>query len=141
MHRYRREAVCETVCAVDPGRKGETTTQPQPGAGRKLPTLDSRAAGSVRASRADPTEAGLMSPVSLDDSPLSKGGTEGMTAPRESDSGSGPGSPTYRALAPHAASIETFLSAGGASTSALDESTALAQLMQVLNENPAPDDL
>ena len=90
---------------------------------------------------AEPTQSGLASPVSLDGSPLVKGGSQGMTELKELGSASGPGSPTYRALAQHAASIETFLAAGDASRSAQDESTALAQLMQVLNECPAPDDL
>ena len=51
------------------------------------------------------------------------------------------GSPTYKALAQHAASIETFLAAGDASTSAREESSALAQLIQVLNDSVAPDEL
>ena len=38
-----------------------------------------------------------------------------------------------RALAQHAASIESFLAGGDASVSAREESTALAQLMQVLH--------
>ena len=90
---------------------------------------------------AKPTRSGLASPVSLDELPLFKGGTQGMAEPKELGGASGPGSPTYRALAQHAASIESFLAAGDASRSAQDESTALAQLMQVLNDCPAPDDL
>lgn len=73
--------------------------------------------------------------------PVSMGETEGIEAPREqtgAGSPSEPGSPTYRALAQHAASIETFLAAGDASTSAQEESTALAQLMQVLNDHGEP---
>ena len=45
-----------------------------------------------------------------------------------------------RALAQHAASIESFLAGGDASVSAREESTALAQLMQVLN-GAAPEDV
>ena len=63
-----------------------------------------------------------------------------MAAPKEPGSPSDLGSPTYKALAQHAASIETFLAAGDASTSAREESTALAQLMQVLNDSAAPGD-
>ena len=81
-------------------------------------------------------QSGLASPVSLDDLPLPKGGSQGIAQPKELGGASGPGSPTYNALAQHAASIETFLAGGDASMSAQDESTALAQLMQVLNNNP-----
>ena len=45
-----------------------------------------------------------------------------------------------RALAQHAASIESFLAGGNASVSAREESTALAQLMQVL-AGAAPEDV
>ena len=95
----------------------------------------------VPAQEQSPHTQGLASPVSLGDSPQSKGGLQGMAQPKELGSASGPGSPTYKALAQHATSIETFLAGGVASMSARDESTALAQLMQVLNDNPDPIDL
>lgn len=120
------------------------TLQPSSATSRRdlgLPNSSTAMAGSVRQSRAaDATQAGLLSPPAPRDAPLSKGGSQGMAAPKEPGSPSDLGSPTYKALAQHAASIETFLAAGDASTSAQEESTALAQLMQVLNDNAAPGD-
>ena len=100
-------------------------------------------AGSARGET--PAEADSASPMSAAESAKSKGASPMSAAlPREAGTvGSPPelGSPTYKAIAQHAASIETFLAAGDASTSAREESSALAQLMQVLNDSVAPDEL